>query len=64
MHAVFSREEIKYNEVGLKIDGSELSNVVKPSEDVEEDQVIVLGDLMKATTFFVLVELVNACIKD
>ena len=62
---LFSREAIMDNDVGLRIDGSECSFiVVKPSENVTEDQVIVLGDRMTATAFAVLVELGNRELDD
>lgn len=62
---VFTHEEILEADVGLRLDGSLFSFIIaKPSLTVQEDEVTVLGDIKKTSTFCVLVELGNRNIDD
>lgn len=62
---VFSREKIAPESVGMEISGSDESFVViKPNSVVEEDELVILGDLEKAGDFGILVELGNPVVDD
>jgi len=62
---VFSHEEILEDDIGLRLEGSLFSFIViRPSLTVQEDAVTVLGEVEKASTFCVLVELGNRDVDD